>query len=57
MGRNQWLDEDDDSDWGAIEKATRNFKGSLDEIEDLLDEEPVRRKSKKKITKFLDYGD
>lgn len=55
MGKNQWLDEDDDSDWGAIEKVTRNFKGSVDEIEEMLDDNPIRKKPRKKVHKFLGY--
>jgi hypothetical protein len=57
MGKNQWLDEDDDSDWEVIEKMTRNFKGSADEIEEILDEGPTRKKHRKKIIKFSDFED
>lgn len=57
MGKNQWLDEDDDSDWEVIEKMTRNFKGSADEIEEILDEGPTRKKHRKKITRFSDFED
>jgi hypothetical protein len=53
MGRNQWFGEDEDLDWNEIEKVTRNFKGSADEIEEILiDELRPTRKKKRRQDKF-----
>lgn len=55
MGKNQWFSDDDDLDWSEVEKVTRNFKGSAEDIEDILIDElrPVKKK-KKKPEKFHD---
>lgn len=57
MGKNQWFDEDDDLDWSEVEKATRNFKGSADEIEDILIDQIRPNRKKKKQTRFSEYED
>lgn len=55
MGKNRWSDDDESLDWGEIEKVTRNFKGSADEIEDLLiDEIRPNRKKKKRQERYYD---
>lgn len=54
MGKKQWFEEDD-FDWDEIEKATRNFKGSVDEIEDILiDDIRPHRKKRKSVDRFYD---
>lgn len=55
MSKSQWHSDDDEIDWEEIEKVTRNFKGSADEIEDILiDEIRPSRKKKKRFSKFFD---
>ena len=48
---------DDDFDWEDIERVTRNFKGSVDDIEEIiLDEIQPKKKKKQQVlkSKFLD---
>jgi hypothetical protein len=48
---------DDDFDWDDIERVTKNFKGSVDDIEEIiLDEIQPKKKKKNQLlkNKFLD---
>jgi len=56
MGRHIFKDDDDDDfDWKEIEKVTKNYKGSADDLEDILiDEAYQKRKKKKKPGHFTD---
>jgi|APGre2960657505_1045072.scaffolds.fasta_scaffold88955_2 hypothetical protein len=56
MGRHIFKDDDDDDfDWEEIEKVTKNYKGSADDLEDILiDEAYQKRKKKKKPGRFTD---
>ena len=57
MGKNSWFSDDEDIDWTEVEKVTRNFRGSADEIEDMLiDEVRPARKRKKRQEKFYPEG-
>lgn len=54
MGRKQYPDDDDDLDLGELEKITRNYKGSVDELEEfIIDNVPIKKK-KRKPGKFHD---
>ena len=56
MGRHIFKDNDDDDfDWEEIEKVTKNYKGSADDLEDILiDEAYQKRKKKRKPGRFTD---
>lgn len=55
MSKNKWSDDDEFFDWEEVERATRNFKGSVEEIEDLLiDEVRPSRKKRKMLDRFHD---
>lgn len=55
MGRHTFKDDNDDFDWEEIEKATKNYKGSADDLEEILiDEAYPKRKKKKKPGRFID---
>lgn len=54
MGRKQYQDDDDDFDFDELEKVTKNFRGSVDELEEIIiDSVPVKKK-KRKPGKFYD---
>jgi hypothetical protein len=55
MGRHTFNDDNDDFDWEEIEKVTKNYKGSADDLEEILiDEAYPKRKKKKKPGRFTD---
>jgi hypothetical protein len=39
MGRHTFKDDNDDFDWEEIEKVTKNYKGSADDLEEILIDE------------------
>ena len=55
MGRHTFKDDNDDFDWEEIEKVTKNYKGSADDLEEILiDEDYPKRKKMKKPGRFTD---
>ena len=55
MGRHTFKDDNDDFDWEEIEKVTKNYNGSADDLEEILiDEDYPKRKKKKKPGRFTD---
>ena len=55
MGKQNYFDDDDEFDWEDIERITKNFKGSADDIEEIIfNEVQPKRKKKQQIlrTKF-----
>lgn len=54
MGRKQYPDDDDDLDLGELEKITRNYKGSVDELEEFIIDNVPMKKKKRKPGKFHD---
>lgn len=46
MGKKNNID-DDDFDWEDIERVTKNFKGSIDDIEEIIFSEIQPKKKKK----------
>lgn len=51
MGR-KFETEDDDMDWQNLEKVAKNFKGSADDIEEIIFELEPKKKKKKQVGKY-----
>jgi hypothetical protein len=51
MGRKFEI-EDDDMDWQNLEKVAKNFKGSADDIEEIIYELGPKKKKKKQVGKY-----
>ena len=47
MGKQNYVDDDDEIDWEDIERITKNFKGSADDIEEIIFNEVQPKKKKK----------
>jgi hypothetical protein len=47
MGKQNYFDDDDEFDWEDIERITKNFKGSADDIEEIIFNEVQPKKKKK----------
>jgi hypothetical protein len=47
MGKQNHFDDEDDFNWEDIERITKNFKGSADDIEDMIFNEVQPKKKKK----------
>jgi hypothetical protein len=47
MGKQNHFDDEDDFNWEDIERITKNFKGSADDIEDIIFNEAQPKKKKK----------
>lgn len=54
MGRKQYSDDDDDFDLEELERVTRNFRGSVGELEDIIIDNVPPPKRKRKPGKFHD---
>ena len=51
MGR-KFDDEDDDMDWQNLERVAKNFKGSPDDMEEIILEMEPKKKKKKQVIKY-----
>lgn len=47
MGKQNYFDDDDEFDWEDIERIAKNFKGSADDIEEIIFNEVQPKKKKK----------
>ena len=47
MGKQNYFDDDDEFDWEDIERITKNFKGSANDIEEIIFNEVQPKKKKK----------
>ena len=47
IGKQNHFDDEDDFNWEDIERITKNFKGSADDIEDMIFNEVQPKKKKK----------
>jgi hypothetical protein len=47
MGKQNHFDDDDEFDWEDIERITKNFKGSANDIEEIIFNEVQPKKKKK----------
>lgn len=51
MGR-KFDNEEDGTEWQDIERVAKNFKGSVDDIEDIIMEMEPKKKKKKQVGKY-----
>ncbi len=51
MGR-KFEEEDEDMDWQNLERVAKNFKGSADDIEEIIMEMEPKKKKKKQVGKY-----
>jgi len=54
MGRKQYSDDDDDFDLSELGKITKNYRGSADELEEIIIDNVPMKKKKRKPGKFHD---
>lgn len=54
MGRKQYPDDDDDFDLDELDKITKNYRGSIDELEEIIIDAVQIKKKKRKPGKFHD---
>jgi hypothetical protein len=51
MGR-KFDNEEDDMDWQDLERVAKNFKGSADDMEEIIMEMEPKKKKKKHVGKY-----
>lgn len=54
MGRKQYPDDDDDFDLSELDRITKNYKGSVDDLEEIIIDNISIKKKKRKPGKFHD---